>query len=56
MDFLGTQDHERNQFPVKQNISSSGTISSLSSVMQLPLPQDRLLSANFVITKFDPER
>jgi len=42
-------------FRFKQKSDASRTASRLSQVMQKPLPRDRLLSGESVITKFDPE-
>ncbi|KAI9654808.1 MAG: Insulinase (Peptidase M16) [Bathelium mastoideum] len=42
-------------FRFKQKSPASKTTSHLSGVMQKPLPRDRLLSAESVIKKFDPE-
>jgi insulysin len=41
-------------FRFRQNISPSKTASSLSSVMQSPLPRNRLLSALSTLKSFDP--
>lgn len=42
-------------FKFKQKIPASRTTSSLSGVMQKPFPRDRLLSAQSLIWKFNPE-
>lgn len=42
------------QFRFMQKIPASRTVSRISGVMQKPLPRDKLLSGDALLTKFDP--
>ncbi|EME43644.1 hypothetical protein DOTSEDRAFT_72866 [Dothistroma septosporum NZE10] len=43
------------QFRFMQKIPASRTVSRITGVMQKPLPRDRLLSGDALLTKFNPE-